>query len=227
MIVLAIDTTADTGSVCLLDSQSGELSSHAIEAPDGFGHVLFNEIRRVLDERGLMAFDVDLFAAASGPGSFTGVRVGLACIKGLAEACDKRAIGVSTLQAIASLGTAKLRMPIIDARRGEIYAAVYDSVGSRVVDERVLPFDAWLETLTREHLPASEVELLSPSADLFQPRLESTAFATSRFTATPLAIAPAIAQIAIKLAESGAGDPLLVDANYVRRSDAELFWVDK
>ncbi len=72
---------------------------------------------------------VDCFAAASGPGSFTGVRVGLACVKGLAEALGKPAVAVSNLRAIASFGTAPWRAVVLDARRGEIYGAVYDAAG--------------------------------------------------------------------------------------------------
>ena len=70
---------------------------------------------------------MDCFAAASGPGSFTGVRVGLAAVKGLAEAAGKRVVAVSNLRALAFFGSAPLRATVIDARRGEVYAALYNS----------------------------------------------------------------------------------------------------
>jgi len=87
------------------------------------------------------------FAAASGPGSFTGVRVGLACVKGLAEAVGRPAVGVSNLEALARCGTARLRAAVIDARRGDIYGAVYDDAGRIVSPEIVSRLDTWLATL--------------------------------------------------------------------------------
>jgi tRNA threonylcarbamoyladenosine biosynthesis protein TsaB len=141
--------------------------------------------------------DIDCFAAASGPGSFTGVRVGLACVKGLAEALGKPAAGVSNLKALASLGTAPLRAAIIDARRGEVYAAIYDDAGRVVSPEVVTRREQWALAL-----PAGDVEWIEQ--DLGAPRKLAGAIAR---------IAPAEMQ-----------DPAGLDANYVRRSDAELSW---
>ncbi len=103
-----------------------------LHAPDGFAHVLFAHVEEILRRNRANLADVECFAAASGPGSFTGVRVGLACIKGLAEAMGKPAVGVSNLQAIASFGTAPLRAAVMDARRGDVYGAVYDAAGCLV-----------------------------------------------------------------------------------------------
>ena len=84
MLTLAVDTTADSGSIALADEYCvrGEIE---LDAPRGFSMVLFAGIETLLGRQGVRLRDVDLFAAASGPGSFTGVRVGLAAIKGLAE----------------------------------------------------------------------------------------------------------------------------------------------
>src|SRR5262249_3457421 len=118
-----------------------------IHAPSGFAHVLYGHIRELLDRRGVGLQQIDCFAAAAGPGSFTGVRVGLACVKGLAEAMAKPAAAVSNLAGLATFGTAHLRAPVIDARRGEVYGAVYDASGSLVAPEVVMNFDAWRRTL--------------------------------------------------------------------------------
>ena len=91
---------------------------------DGFGHVLFSEIENLLTRHHLKLSDLDGFASASGPGTFTGVRVGLAAVKGLAEALSRKIVAVSNLKAMAEFGTLELRAPWIDARRGEIYGAV-------------------------------------------------------------------------------------------------------
>lgn len=196
--LLAIDTTSEFGSIALAEGDR-ILEEIAIDSPEGFGHVLFDEILRLLSRHGLALKDLDAFAAASGPGSFTGVRVGLTAVKGLAEANGKKVVAVSNLQALASFGSRPLRAPVIDARRGEIYGAVYDASLTLVRDEVVMPYDAWLATL-----PAGDPELISGGS-------------------APLA--GAIARIAARQFELGlAQDPALVDANYVRRSDAELLW---
>jgi tRNA threonylcarbamoyladenosine biosynthesis protein TsaB len=196
--LLAVDTTSEFGSIALAEGEH-VIEEISIHSPEGFGHVLFDEIQRLLSRHGLALKDLDGFAAASGPGSFTGVRVGLTAVKGLAEAHGKQVAAVSNLQALASFGSRPLRAPFIDARRGEIYGAVYDSALQLVQEEVVMPYDAWLATL-----PAGDPELI-------------------RGDRTPLA--GAVARIAARRFELGLSqDPADIDANYVRRSDAELLW---
>jgi tRNA threonylcarbamoyladenosine biosynthesis protein TsaB len=162
---------------------------------------------------------VDCFAAASGPGAFTGVRVCLACVKGLAEAAGKPAVAVSNLAAIASFGTAPLRAALLDARRSEIYAAVYDAAGRLVGPETVAAPARWLEALPEG------VELVSPDFSAFADALAASRVRDARRTTAPRALAAAIARIAWRLWQAGqALDPATLDANYIRRSDAELLW---
>ena len=80
---------------------------------------------------------MDAFASASGPGSFTGVRVGLTAVKGLAEATGRKVIAVSNLQALAWHGSRPLRAAVLDARRGEVYGGVYDAALQLVQEEVV------------------------------------------------------------------------------------------
>jgi tRNA threonylcarbamoyladenosine biosynthesis protein TsaB len=202
-LVLAIDTTAARGSVALARGAE-TLAERPVHSPDGFAHVIFGEIEALLLDCGIWLRDVDVFAAASGPGSFTGVRVGLACVKGLAEAMGKPAAGVSNLRAIASFGNAEFRAPVFDAHRGEVYGAVYDPAGAIVQRETVGKFEPWLESLP-------------PGAEILSPDCRSDRVEIVR---TPRELAAAIARIA----PSEAHDPAALDANYVRRSDAELFW---
>jgi tRNA threonylcarbamoyladenosine biosynthesis protein TsaB len=216
-VILALDTTGAYGSIAMglgRTMPDGAVMPDEMElhAPDGFAHVLYGYVAEILRRNRAKLADVECFAAASGPGSFTGVRVGLACIKGLAEAMGKPAVGVSNLQAIASFGTAPLRAAVMDARRGEVYGAVYDASGRVVQRETVAKLSAWLEKL-----PQGEIEILSPD-------LECAGVVIKK---TPRAIAGAVARLAYdSLARGDAGDPAGLDANYVRRSDAELFWKD-
>jgi len=210
-LVLAIDTTHETGSLALVRGEQ-TIEELAMCAPTGFAHVLYGELSGLLQRNGIELGAIECFAAASGPGSFTGVRVGLACVKGLAEACGKPAVGVSNLRALASFGAAPLRAALIDARRGEIYGAVYDAAGRLVVPEMVARLEIFLKSL-----PAGDVEFIATDFSPFQPPI--------RGTAAPAALAAAIGRLAGQQLEAGdASDPAALDANYVRRSDAELFW---
>ncbi len=172
------------------------LEEIAIESADGFAHVLFGEIEALLARHELTIEQIDVFAAAAGPGSFTGVRVGLSAVKGLAEATGRKVAAVSNLRAVASLGTNQLRAALIDARRGEIYGGVYDDALNAVSDEVVMPKEQWLATLPGE-------------AEIVEGDGRPLAGAVGRIAASH----PELAR-----------DPAEIDANYVRRSDAELLW---
>jgi tRNA threonylcarbamoyladenosine biosynthesis protein TsaB len=214
-LVLAVDTTGEYGSLALLRGE--ELADEVLlHAPGGFAQVLYRHLAELCDRHGLTPAAIDCFAAASGPGSFTGVRVGLACVKGLAEATGRPAVAVSNLQALASLGDAPLRAAVLDARRGEIYGAVYDAAARLVSPEVVAPFAAWIATL-----PAGDLQFVSPDFTPFQEALRGTRFERAQVLTAPRALAGAVARLA-SLAEPR--DPAALDANYVRRSDAELLW---
>jgi tRNA threonylcarbamoyladenosine biosynthesis protein TsaB len=119
---------------------------------------------------------------------------------------------------MASFGTASLRAVFLDARRGEIYGAVYDATLTPVEPEVVIQLPAWLE-----RLPEGELELIAADFGPFNEALAGTRFTRRRVA--PRALAGAIARIAAERLASGlAQDPAAIDANYVRRSDAELYW---
>ena len=210
--LLALDTTSEYGSIAL--AEGAELIEEAaVHSPDGFAHVLFDEIQNLLARHRLNLRDLDGFASASGPGSFTGVRVGLTAVKGLAEACGRRVVAVSNLEALAWFGTRPLRAPVLDARRGEIYGAVYDSDLRRVCQEVVVPFNHWIT-----NLPTGDLEIVTNGFEVPSP-------AGFPVVLAPRSLARAIASIAAaRFALGRANDPAEIDANYVRRSDAELLW---
>ncbi|MGA2132665.1 MAG: tRNA (adenosine(37)-N6)-threonylcarbamoyltransferase complex dimerization subunit type 1 TsaB [Bryobacteraceae bacterium] len=218
-LILGVDTTHEFGSVALV--RGGDVEDEILlHSPEGFGQILFGRLAQLLERHGRNIADIDCFAAASGPGSFTGVRIGLACVKGLAAATGRPVVAVSNLAAMATFGAAPLRATVLDARRGEVYGAVYDADGGIVMPETVMPFPKWLATL-----PACEIEFVATDFEPFAPALAGTRFAQALVTTAPRAQAAAIARIGEKeLAAGRARDPAAIDANYVRRSDAELFW---
>jgi tRNA threonylcarbamoyladenosine biosynthesis protein TsaB len=196
LIILAIDTTSELGSLAITEGER-VIEEVVLQRGDGFDHVLFGEIENLLARNNLRLGDIKGFASASGPGTFTGVRVGLTAVKGLAEAMSRKVVGVSNLRAMASFGAGELRAPWSDARRGDIYGAVYNSSLEPVCEEVVMKHDAWFASL-----PAG-AEIISQRR----------------------ALAGAIGRIAAREFAAGRGlDPAAVDANYVRRADAEMMW---
>ncbi len=165
MTILALDTTSEWGGVAVR-SGGKNLVEMPIHAPDGFGHVLFPAIEDVLGKGNIRLEEIDCFAAASGPGSFTGVRIGLSAIKGLAAALNKPAVGISNLKVLASFGNLPLRATILDARRGQVYAAVYNARLEPVVPEAVLKLSDWLEGLE-----AAELDFVTIGGFAFSNRL--------------------------------------------------------
>lgn len=217
-LILSIDTTHEFGSLAL--ARGGTLLEEMpLHSPEGFGQILYGHLARLFERHGVRADEIDCFAAASGPGSFTGVRIGLACVKGLAEATGRPVVPVGNLRAIASFGTAPLRAALVDARRGEIYGAVYNVRGEAVLPETVARFQDWLAAL-----PAGPIEFLTTDPERFAAALPPGAV----LTPAPRALAAAVARLALEEYRQGrALDPAAIDADYVRRSDAELLWKDR
>jgi tRNA threonylcarbamoyladenosine biosynthesis protein TsaB len=207
-VILSLDTTSEFGSIALTN-ESGTIAEVLLHSPDGFSHILFPHIEKLLAHHRVSLEDIHCFAAASGPGSFTGVRVCLTAVKGMAEALRRPVVAVSNLQALAFFATADLRATVLDARRGQVYGAVYDSKLRIVQPEVVMNFPDWVRTLP------GAVQFVAQDFGPFRPFVEGEAIVA------PRALAAAIGQIAL---QSPAVDPAAVDANYVRRSDAELFW---
>jgi tRNA threonylcarbamoyladenosine biosynthesis protein TsaB len=219
--ILAIDTTTEFGSLALLEA-GRVLEEVLLHSAAGFSHLLWEHLERLLARHNWTSAEVDCFAAAAGPGSFTGVRVCLAAAKGLAEAHTKPVVAVSNLAAMAWFGAAPLRAVVVDARRGEIYGAVYNAALELVTPEVVTGFPEWLKSL-----PDGELEFLSTDVAPFRAALASTRFARLPLREVPRALAGAVGQIAAARLRAGrAQDPAAIDANYVRRSDAERLWTD-
>ena len=211
MTILAIDTASEYASVAMR-TNGRTVSEIPLHSREGFAHLLFDAIENCKNEAKLELAAVDCFAAGAGPGSFTGLRVALAAVKGLAESMSKPAVAVSNLRVMSSFGkkAGSLRAVLLDARRSEVYAAVYDADLRPVVPETAGPLASFLERLG--DLNAYEL-IASPRLGLAVPFIEPAG-----------ALAGAIAHVAEQ--DRHWSDPAALDANYVRRSDAELFWQD-
>lgn len=128
MIILAIDTAASLCSACVFDTGNGELGRQVLDLGKGHAERLMGTIEAALAAAGITYADLGAIAVSIGPGSFTGVRVGVSTARGLALALKVPAVGVSTLEALAA--EARSQKPVIvriDAGRGQAYVARFSA----------------------------------------------------------------------------------------------------
>ena len=213
MRILAADTSSQYGSVCVVDGQKliGEVRlASSVQHSEHF----FRSVEFLFQHISFQLADIDLFVAARGPGSFTGLRVGLAAMNGFAAAHGKPSAGVTTLEALAwktgIIGAPVV--PIIDARRGELYGAVYRRAEETLIEEHspvVLKPAEWFATLPRRPL------IFCGDAAIWY-RTEIEAEGLWAVHPMDLYIASTIAELA-GTPNRGPLEPL-----YVRKTDAEI-----
>ena len=161
MKILGIDTSTPIGSVALIDGES-LVAEHTLNIVKAHSSRLMPAIDTVLKWGDITADELDGCAVGIGPGSFTGIRIGIATIKSLCYALDKPIVGVSTLEAIAYnlRWTEGLICPILDARQNESYGAIFrgGDEWQRLTDDWCLPIEAVLAEIEtgRALLPESE-----------------------------------------------------------------------
>ena len=238
MLILAVDTSTRIGSLAVLRDQEvlGETSS---SEGDPYSLRLFADLDRLLGELRLGLNHFDLFAVAAGPGSFTGLRVGLTAVKAWAEVYGKPIVPVSGLQAVAAqipeANGGALLVPVIDARRGQVFGAIYERRDGAntsaqpflklLNEEVVMAADEFLD-IVAGHGNGVAPLFASPSPEVLQPALELSAFGTSRVQKVSGSLASIIGQLGHQAAaqRGEAIDALHLAANYVRRTDAESKW---
>jgi tRNA threonylcarbamoyl adenosine modification protein YeaZ len=249
VLILSLDTSSPAGSVAILrdDLTLGVISTRAEE---NYSSRIFRHLDFLLSDLTLKLADFDLFAVSAGPGSFTGLRVGLTAAKGWAEVYRKPVVGVSALQAVAfqaSAGRAVL-VPALDARRGQIYFGVYRTAAAGLAldgEEFVVTPEEFAEKLgALAHFGdgdgihgrngVSGFSIVTPDAPVVAVVSRLTSNLASNLTASfagleivSSVLAPSIGRIAHARALRGqVSDALTLDANYVRRTDAEMRWKD-
>jgi tRNA threonylcarbamoyladenosine biosynthesis protein TsaB len=232
MILLALDTCDARGSVAVLRrDQPLHVAVH--DTSEDYSVWLLAAIERALKAADTTFSAVDAYVAAAGPGSFTGVRVGLTTVKAWAEVSGKPIVSVSRLEALAtaSSGSEAYVAAFANAQRRQVFAALYRrTLGGleRVGDEAVIAPEnllAWaVETVGGER-----IEWISTDPQML---LETEAWRARQtlgesVRATSPVLAPAIGRLGYRLAlQNRFTDPLALDANYVRRSDAEVLWTN-
>jgi len=222
MLILGLDTSGKDGSIALVEC--GGEPSRALEVVplEGgtFSAQLVPQIAFLLQKHGLRKDDIDAFAVVSGPGSFTGLRVGLAAIKALGEILQKPIVPVSLLEAVAVAAGSQGRInAALDAGRGEVYAGTYEVRNSvaTCISERVI---------SAADLAAELVNARVVTRDQKQADVLTKAGVTIQSVAGLRA--DDIARIGYgKLQRGETVSPEALDATYIRRSEAEIKFAER
>jgi tRNA threonylcarbamoyladenosine biosynthesis protein TsaB len=224
MYILGIETSTKTGSVAVL-SEKGVVAQYSLNIEVTHSERLMATVDRVLVDTGMTISQLDGFSVAIGPGSFTGLRIGLSTVKGLALAVDKPVAVVPTLLALASNVPypAYPVCPMLDARKKEVYMALYvfDGTLQQKISEAVIPISqlgsliAGKTIFTGEaaYIHRAEIERLFGDRALIAPR------------SVILPSAATIAEIGLEMLNSGRhSDPDSLAPLYIRRPEAEVAW---
>src|ERR1051326_2404998 len=214
MLLLATDTSGKDGSIALAHCGADGCEILDVIPLEGgtFSAQLVPQISALLQKHSFSKNDLGGFAVASGPGSFTGLRVGLAAVKPLAEILGKPITAVSLLEAVAvAANGGNPILAVLDAGRNEAYVGKYEN--SKLVSERLLTFQELLAD-------AKSRPVVTPDAPLAA-KLKAEG---AKVQEIPRQSSDAIARLGWQKIQAGQTvSPEDLEANYIRRSDAEIF----
>jgi tRNA threonylcarbamoyladenosine biosynthesis protein TsaB len=229
MRLVALDTTTRAGSLAVLRDEV-LLAQHAVDQASSYAEQLPGAILRLLDSVGLGIADVDVFAVAVGPGSFTGLRIGIATIQGLAFVTRRSVVGVSALDAMGHAGSDGVHAGAMvgvwmDARRRDVFSALYrvadgpPFTAARLTEVEPPSIGAPIATLERWTAEFGRpARIVGDGATMY----ERVIGPPTSVRAAP-ALAETIGRIAAVRARAGESiDPSAVQPLYIRRSDAEI-----
>jgi tRNA threonylcarbamoyladenosine biosynthesis protein TsaB len=230
VLLLALDTCDARGGVALLRDRSLLYVAPHTTTED-YSSWLLPAVARILESARLSLGDIDLYAVAAGPGSFTGVRVGLTTVKAWSEVYGRPIAAVSRLEAIAAQNTgwAPYVAAFVDARRNQVFGALYRRKASqlqRVDDEMVIAPDSFLKWCT-SNAGSEKIDWVSTDPNCLTGTLQCSSRLALNETVQEISpiLAPRIGELGYHLAlQNQLTDALSLDANYVRRSDAEILW---
>lgn len=217
MLILGVDTSGKDGSIAVVEFKQGNTRTVEVVPLEGgtFSAQLVPQISDTLNRHGLTKRNIDGFAVVSGPGSFTGLRVGLAAIKALAEVLQKPIAGVSLLEAVVRASELQGDVTAaLDAGRGEVYAADFQMSGPlmNVSNQQLL-------TLAEFVSANSNRQIITPDAKI------ADFIREKGFRAIQIDRPRADIIACLGFEKTQLGDvvsPEALDANYIRRSDAEM-----
>ena len=225
MKILAMDSSATVASVALCED-GALLAEYTLNNKNTHSETLLPMVEALLRAYGITAQEIDLFAATNGPGSFTGVRIGAATLKGLAFGSGKPCLGVSTLEAIAENLSVRagLICPVMNARRSQVYTALFRSNGESLTRLRN---DEAISIEELDEILATYGEPVSFCVGVTLPALKKT-------IALPVPdrllhqSAYSVAQVALRAYQAGARtNDAEFTVTYLRPSQAERTYLEK
>lgn len=230
MLTLGIDTSTLVGSVGLID-ENGLLGEYTLNIKRTHSERLMPAISCLLKDAGVVIDDLDLISVSQGPGSFTGVRIGVTTANSLAQAAKKPLVGVCSLDVLASnlLNVQGLVCPILDARKQEVYTALYQGDGkgclNKVLDYRALGIEPLLEEFKRYN---DAVYFLGDGVKVYSQILETALGERYRVTPANLILprGSTVAQLGLEKYRTGKSYQQ-IEPLYLRKSEAELAWEKK
>jgi tRNA threonylcarbamoyladenosine biosynthesis protein TsaB len=220
MVVLALDTTSRGGS-CAVARDGVVIRERGGDPDRAHDRRLPGDLLSLLEEAQVGLAGIDMYAVATGPGSFTGLRIGIATMQGLAFADDKPLIGIPAFDALARIGSQQGSDRVatwIDAWRGEVYAALYEN------GETARPATVQRPAALIPSLAGSRTLFIGDAVDMYRQMIHD-ALDESAWIAEPSAplLAGTVALIATEMARGGhRPPPHAIRPVYVRRPDAEL-----
>lgn len=225
MLVLGVETSTMQGGVALVD-EDGLRSEYTLNVEATHSERLLPAIDRMLQEAGVGLRDLSGLAVSIGPGSFTGLRIGLSTVKGLAYATGLPVVGVPTLEALAwSVAFARAQIcPVLDARKEEVYAALFRHEGDalvRIMEDSALAPEALCAKIRRPTIFLGDA--LAVYGDLFRRLLAERMLLppASQRGARPACVAERGRERLLR----GERDPVAsLVPRYLRPSEAELRW---
>ncbi len=222
MNLLCFDTTSRDASIAVLRDEEIVLE-YNFSSRDDLSAMLIPSLEFLLGSLGMSVAHIDLFGVAIGPGLFTGIRIGLATLKGLNFSAAKPMVGVNTLEALACkfADTKKTIVPMIDARKGEVYLGCYRFAGGEM--NELLPPRLLKATATAELLePCADRVFVGSGAENHGDFLK-TAFPESRLLYRSNFLASEVGKLALRRFRRGQYVTDLQDLVpvYIRRPDAE------
>ena len=223
MRLLAVDTTTPDGSVAVLEGER-VLAEVGVRSSSTHSSRLLASIHFLLQSLSLDTRDLDGFAVAPGPGSFTGIRIGLGTVKGLAFASGKPVAAVSSLRALAhrlaERGETRWVAPVLDAKRGEVYSALVER-GTRM--EAAVPEGAYAPEGLLDLIGSRRTVLFGGGgAELYRDLIVGRMGARARFDARPPFIAAEVGRLGLRVLTEGRGMTAeVLEPLYYRISQAE------
>ncbi|MCL4516828.1 MAG: tRNA (adenosine(37)-N6)-threonylcarbamoyltransferase complex dimerization subunit type 1 TsaB [Firmicutes bacterium] len=234
MRIIGIDTSTMVGSVALVNDGRLE-GEYTLNVRRTHSERMMPALVRVMEDAGISASQIDGVAVAIGPGSFTGIRIGVAGAKGLAYTLSKPVIGISTLDALAfgmSLA-ATLICPVLDAKRGQVYTAIYQGAGRpdspprRLTEYLAVDIEEVLGKLVEL---GGEVVLLGDGVEPNLPKIQDLLGERARIVPHTVGTMRAgwVAQLGMaRLADGVLDDPLSLLPLYVRPPEVDRIKADR